>query len=64
MTDKNTESEIATILAAQLKEHGRIQINGLGTFSVEHRKQEQHQEKDGRIIMKPPADLIVFTPEK
>jgi nucleoid DNA-binding protein len=64
MTDKNTEREIATILAAQLKKHARIQINGLGTFSVEHKKQEQLQENDGRVVMKPPTDVIVFTHEK
>ncbi len=64
MTEKKTEQEIATILAAHLKKQAQVQIGGLGTFSVAHQKQEQHQEKDGRIVMKPPADIIVFTPEK
>lgn len=64
MTDKKAEQEIVTLLAGQLKKHGQVQINGLGTFSITHQKQEQQQDNDGRIVMKPPADVIVFTPEK
>ncbi len=64
MLDKKAEQKIIKILATQLKKHQQVQINGLGTFSVEHKKQEQHQEKDGRIVMTPPADIIAFTPEQ
>ncbi len=63
MTDKTAEQEIVAILAGHLKKHSQVQISGLGTFSITHQKQKQQQEKDGRIIMKPPADIIVFTPE-
>ena len=64
MTENKIEKEIVTILAAHLKKHDQLQINGLGTFSISHQKQEQQQEKDGRIVMNPPADIITFTPEK
>ena len=64
MTEKKIEKEIVAILAAHLKKHDQVQINGLGTFSTSHQKQEQQQEKDGRIVMNPPADIIAFTPEK
>lgn len=64
MTEKKYEKEIVAVLAGNLKKHGKAQINRLGTFSVSHQKQKQHQEKDGRIVMKPPADIITFTPEK
>ena len=64
MTDKATKNKIIDVLAEQLKKHQQVQINGLGTFSVEHKKQDQHQESDGRIVMTPPADIIAFTPEQ
>jgi len=64
MKDKETEKKIIDILAAQLKKHHQIHVNGLGTFTVEHKKQNQHQESDGRIVMTPPADIIAFTPEQ
>ncbi len=64
MTDKATEKKIIDVLAGELKKHHQIQVNGLGTFSVEHKKQDQHQESDGRIVMTPPADIIAFTPEQ
>ncbi len=63
MADKQIEQEIAALISGQLKIHGQVHIDGLGTFLVRHKKQEQQQEKNGRIVMKPPADIIEFTPE-
>lgn len=63
MADKQIEQEITALVSGQLKIHGQVQIEGLGTFSVRHKKQEQQQENNGRIVMKPPADIIEFAPE-
>ncbi len=60
MTNDKIAQRIIAILTGHLKKHQQVQINGLGTFAVEHQKQAQKQEKDGRIIITPPADVLVF----
>ncbi len=64
MANKNTEQKLVALITGTLKKHGEVSVKGLGSFSVKHQKQKQQREKDGRILLKPPSDVIIFTPEK
>lgn len=64
MEQKNTEKEIAAIIARTLKKRDEVVVKGLGSFSVYHQKQKHRQENDGRILMDPPSDIITFMAEK
>lgn len=63
MVKNKTEQEVAAIIAGALKKHGEVSVKGLGSFSVRHCNQDHRQEKNGRILMDPPSDVIVFNPE-
>jgi nucleoid DNA-binding protein len=41
-----------------------IEIEGLGRFEIRHNKQHQKKMKNGQVLMMPPEDIIIFTPEK
>ncbi|MDG5766963.1 HU family DNA-binding protein [Balneolales bacterium ANBcel1] len=58
------EKAIQTIITGALKKHRDVAVKGLGTFAVRHRKQDHRQQKDGTILLDPPADIVTFTPEK
>lgn len=64
MDQKKADKEISSIIASALKNHQEVQIKKLGTFKVEHRNQQQEQDKSGRVFLTPPADIITFLPEK
>ncbi|WP_171032885.1 HU family DNA-binding protein [Fodinibius saliphilus] len=40
-----------------------VQVDGIGSFQFEHRKQFQKQHENGRVVMMPPKDTINFEPE-
>ena len=64
MKDKKTEQEIIEIIAGSLKKHRGIYVKGLGTFSVQHQKQNQQQVKNGQVLLAPPTDVVFFNPDK
>ena len=39
-----------------------IEVEGLGVFSAEHTSQKQEKRADGKTIMLPPKDSILFKP--
>lgn len=51
------------VVREQMTRRNSIQIEGVGSFQVEHRKQFQKQYDNGRVVMMPPKDTISFTPE-
>lgn len=57
------EAVLAQYVQEQLLQGETMHVPGLGAFSVEHRSSEVVQHPDGRSVMKPPADEVVFTPE-
>ena len=63
MVNKKTEQAMAATIADILREHRQVSVKGLGTFSVQHQKQDHVKEKDGRILLIPPTDVITFIPE-
>lgn len=63
MIERKLEEDIVAVITENLRKHYSVQVDGLGSFSVKHRAQVQKQEKDGRIVLMPPANVVVFTPE-
>ena len=61
------KDQVASVTAELVKEaliQGEaIAIPGLGTFSVEHRSSRIEERSDGQIIMQPPRDEVIFTPD-
>lgn len=59
--------QVATLLADIVREalaRGEaIDVPGLGTFAVAHRSSQIEKQPDGEVIMRPPRDEVVFTPE-
>ena len=51
------------IVREQVARKNKVQIEGIGSFRVEHKKQFQKQYDNGRVVMMPPKDMIRFTPE-
>ncbi|MEX0773659.1 MAG: HU family DNA-binding protein [Balneolales bacterium] len=54
---------IGKVLKAQLLDGNNVNIKGLGSFAVVHKKQTQKQDDAGRVMLLPPEDRIKFTPE-
>lgn len=54
---------LTKIIREQISRRNKVQIEGVGSFRLEHRKQYQKQYDDGRVVMMPPKDQIRFTPE-
>lgn len=52
------------VVREQMTRRNSVQIEGVGSFRVEHQKQFQKQYENGRVVMMPPEDTISFTPEK
>lgn len=53
-----------SVMREQLHAKKNIKIEGLGTFKSVHIKQYQKPEPDGTIVLMPPIDYVLFTPEK
>lgn len=54
----------AEVVREQVVHKNKIEIDGIGSFQLEHQKQFQKQYDNGRVVMMPPKDKIRFTPEK
>ncbi len=52
------------VIREQIAQKNEVKLNGVGIFKLKHRKQSQQQHDDGRVVMLPPKNTIVFTPEK
>jgi nucleoid DNA-binding protein len=53
----------AEVVREEVARKNKVEIDGIGSFKVEHRKQFQKQYENGRVVMMPPKDRIRFTPE-
>lgn len=52
------------LIREEVIKRNKVDIKGLGSFRLSHRKQGQQQFEDGRVVMVPPKDEIIFTPDK
>lgn len=50
------------VVREQLVNKNKIDLDGFGVFEVEHREQHQKKYDNGRVVLMPPADVIVFKP--
>lgn len=57
-------ASLISVLRDVLHEKKTVELEGLGTFKSIHIKQYQKPEPDGRVVLMPPIDYILFTPEK
>jgi nucleoid DNA-binding protein len=61
---KETIAAFVRVLRRQLEQGERIEVPGLGTFSVEHESSHWTETPDGTEKLVPPRDVIDFTPEQ
>jgi len=61
---KETIAAFARVLRRQLEQGERVEVPGLGTFSVEHRPSHRTEAPDGTEKMVPPRNVVTFTPEQ
>lgn len=58
------DKALTAVIRRQVMENNQVSIEGLGTFRLEHKKQSTSRGADGKSVVNPPQDIIVFTPEK
>ena len=61
--DEQFLDALRKVIREQVSHRNRVEIEGVGSFCLEHRKQFQKQYDNGRVVMMPPKDQIRFTPE-
>ena len=54
---------LADIVRDALTRGETIHVPGLGTFGVEHRSSQIEEQPDGKVVMRPPRDAVVFSAE-
>lgn len=52
------------VIREEIAKKNTVALEGLGRFEVVHEKQHQKKLDDGQVLMIPPRDVVVFTPEK
>lgn len=62
--DQSFQQAFAEVIKERVARRQEVNIKGLGVFALQHQKQFQQQFKDGRVVMMPPEDKIVFSPDK
>lgn len=61
--DKEFIKAFSEIIREEVTRKNDIQLDGIGRFEFEHKKQFQKQFDSGRVVMMPPKDTITFIPE-
>lgn len=61
--DKTFIKAFREIVREEIIKKNTVEISGLGRFEVIHQKQHQKKKDDGQLVMMPPRDLVVFSPE-
>lgn len=51
------------IVRDEVVQKNEVKLEGVGSFRLDHQKQIQKQYKNGRVVMMPPKDRIIFIPE-
>lgn len=61
---KKFEKGLVTTLRELLLAEQQVAIKGLGVFRVEHQKQSTKRMPDGKTILLPPRDVVIFNGEE
>ncbi|MEX1010897.1 MAG: HU family DNA-binding protein [Balneolaceae bacterium] len=62
--DKTFVKAFRDVVREELIKKNIIEIEGLGRFENRHLKQREEKRENGQVLMMPPRDEILFTPEK
>lgn len=54
---------LAEVIQQALARGEAVHVPELGTFHVEHRPSAPAEQPDGTVLMQPPRNEIVFTPD-
>ncbi|MDZ7716574.1 MAG: HU family DNA-binding protein [Balneolaceae bacterium] len=58
--DQTFLKAFAEVIKEKISQKQPVEIEGLGVFRVEHQKQYQQQFDNGRVVMMPPKDQVLF----
>jgi nucleoid DNA-binding protein len=61
--DKEFLQAFSEIVREEVVRKNDVELEGVGRFRFEHKKQFQKQYDNGRVVMMPPKDTITFIPE-
>jgi nucleoid DNA-binding protein len=61
--DKEFLRAFSEVVREEVTQKNNVQLEGIGRFKLEHKKQFQKQFDSGRVVMMPPKDTITFVPE-
>lgn len=61
--DKEFLKAFSEVVREEVANKNDVQLDGVGRFQFEHKKQFQKQYDNGRVVMMPPKDTITFVPE-
>ena len=56
------KESLADVVREALANGQDVLLPGLGTLRVEHKPSEMIEDENGQIVMRPPRDEVVFTP--
>jgi nucleoid DNA-binding protein len=62
--DKQFIKALRETVREELIQQNDVEITGLGLFKAVHEEQRESKNDDGVVVMLPPKDRIVFTPDK
>lgn len=60
---KKFEKSLVYVLREQLLSNNTVQLEGIGSFHIEHIKQTTTKNDSGKTVLQPPKDVVVFTNE-
>lgn len=61
-TEDQVAAALNTLLREALTQGVPVTVPGLGTFAVQHQSSRIEELPDGRVVMQPPRDEVVFRP--
>ncbi len=61
--DKTFIKAFREIVRKEIIKKNTVEISGFGRFEVIHQKQHQKKKENGQLVMMPPRDFVVFSPE-
>lgn len=58
--DRVFEKAFTSVIRTQILHGHTVIVDGLGAFKMEHVKQQSSRVKDGKSVLNPPKDKVVF----
>jgi len=52
--------ELVAIIREELMKRGTVSIPSVGSFRVEHQRHSRKETTDGKVVMTPPVDSLIF----